>query len=100
MIPSRLVSPWVERIPTSAVWEAGPRMEFPVSVPSPTSPRFAATAAAVPPLDPAVTRFRAYGLKVHPGRMEPTVSMAVKANSARLDLARTMAPASRIRRTW
>ena len=31
-------------------------MELPVSLPSPTSPRLAATAAAVPPLDPAVTR--------------------------------------------
>ena len=31
-------------------------MELPVSLPSPTSPRLAATAAAVPPLEPAVTR--------------------------------------------
>src|SRR5207249_10299808 len=36
-IPSRLVSPIVERMPTRLVWDAGPRMEFPVSVPSPTA---------------------------------------------------------------
>ena len=46
----------VERMPTSALCDEGPRMEFPVSVPNPTSPRFADTVAAVPPLEPAVTR--------------------------------------------
>ena len=37
-------------------------MELPVSLPSPTSPRLAAIAAAVPPLDPAVTRSRRVGI--------------------------------------
>ena len=55
MMPSRLVSPMVGRIPTKALCDEGPRIEFPVSVPKPTAPRFAATAAAVPPLDPAGT---------------------------------------------
>jgi hypothetical protein len=32
-----------------------------VSLPSPIRPRFAATAAAVPPLEPAVTRSNEYG---------------------------------------
>ena len=36
--------------------DAGPRIELPVSLPSPTVPKPAAIAAAVPPLDPAVTR--------------------------------------------
>ena len=39
----------------------GPRIELPVSLPRPTAPKFAAIAAAVPPLDPAVTRSSAYG---------------------------------------
>ena len=58
-MPSRLVRPCVERIPTRALCPDGPRMELPVSVPSPTSPKLDATEAAVPPLDPAVTRLRA-----------------------------------------
>ena len=62
--PARLVSPIVERMPTSAWCDDGPRMELPVSVPSPTSPKLAATAAAVPPLEPAVTRSSAYGFFV------------------------------------
>ena len=62
--PPRLVSPIVERIPTSAWCEEGPRMELPVSLPSPTAPKLAATAAAVPPLEPAVTRSSAYGFFV------------------------------------
>ncbi len=57
-MPSRLVSPMVERMPTSAVCADGPRIELPVSVPIPTVPKFAATAAAVPPLEPAGTRVR------------------------------------------
>jgi hypothetical protein len=55
-MPSRLVNPRVGRMPTRLVWEAGPRIEFPVSVPSPAAPKLAATAAAVPPLEPAGTR--------------------------------------------
>ena len=58
-MPSRLVRPIVERIPTRFWCDEGPRIELPVSVPSPTAPKLAATAAAVPPLEPAVTRFGA-----------------------------------------
>jgi hypothetical protein len=46
----------VDLIPTSDWCADGPRIELPVSVPSPTAPKLDATAAAVPPLDPAVTR--------------------------------------------
>ena len=52
MTPSRLVSPIVDRIPKSARWDEGPRIEFPVSVPRPTAPKLAATAAAVDPDEP------------------------------------------------
>ena len=54
--PARLVSPMVERMPTNDWCDDGPRMELPVSLPSPTKPKLAATDAAVPPEDPAVTR--------------------------------------------
>lgn len=40
-----LVRPKVGRMPTRLQWDAGPRTEFPVSVPIPTNARFAATAA-------------------------------------------------------
>jgi hypothetical protein len=75
-------------------------MELPVSVPRPTAPKFAATAAAVPPLEPAVTRSSAYGLRVYPGSSEFTVSIGSKANSAMLFLASMMAPASRSFLIW
>ncbi len=97
--PARDVSPMVDRMPTSALCADGPRIEFPVSVPSPTVPSLAATAAAVPPLEPAVTRSSAYGFLVYPGRIELTVSYGENAHSARLLLARTTAPAARMRAT-
>ena len=97
--PARLVRPIVDRIPASAWCDDGPRMELPVSLPSPTRPKLAATPAAVPPLDPAVERSSAYGFFVWPGRMDPTVSYGVNAHSAMFVLARTMAPASLTRFT-
>jgi len=63
-LPERLVKPIVGRKPTSAWCEEGPRIKLPVSVPKPTNPELAATATAVPPLDPALTRSRAYGFLV------------------------------------
>ena len=51
--PSRLVSPTVDRIPKSARCEEGPRIELPVSLPRPLTPKLAATPDAVPPLEPA-----------------------------------------------
>src|SRR5689334_5121351 len=82
-------------MPTSELCDDGPRMELPVSDPNPTRPKFDATAAAVPPLDPAGTRSRPYGFFVVP-RIELTVSSGLNANSAMLDLASTIAPASLI----
>ena len=53
MVPLRLVRPMVGRSPTQAQWDAGPRVLSPVSVPSDACAKPAATAAALPPLDPA-----------------------------------------------
>ena len=88
----------VGRMPTRSLCAEGPRIEFPVSVPSPDSPRLAATAAAVPPLDPAGTRLRSYGLRVMPA-IELTVTYGLNAHSAMFVLARMMAPAARRRAT-
>lgn len=52
-MPVRLVLPIVGRSPTRAQCDAGPLTESPVSVPSDASAKFADTAAALPPLDPA-----------------------------------------------
>ena len=41
----------------------------------PMAPKLAAIAAAVPPLEPAVTRLESHELRVYPGRMELTVSL-------------------------
>ena len=85
-------------MPTSALCDDGPRIELPVSDPRPTRPKLAATAAAVPPLDPAGTRVVSYGLCVVP-RIEFTVSSGLNANSAMFDLASTIAPAALMRFT-
>src|SRR5215510_1638294 len=85
-------------MPTSDACDEGPRMELPVSLPRPMAPKFDATAAAVPPLDPAGTRFISYGLRVVP-KIELTVSIGENAHSAMFDLARTMAPAALMRAT-
>src|SRR5580704_2338099 len=66
MIPARLTRPLVGRKPTKALAEAGDRIEFTVSLPVPASARFAATAVAVPPLEPPGVRVRSYGLSVWP----------------------------------
>ena len=95
MIPARLASPIVDRIPTRQLCEDGPLIELPVSVPRPTVPKLAATAAAVPPLEPAGTRSRSYGFRVMPA-IELTVINGLNAHSAMFDLASTIAPASRI----
>ena len=96
--PSRLVSPIVDRIPTSARRDEGPRIELPVSLPSPIRPKPAATPDAVPPLEPAGTRSSAYALRVV-SKDELTDWRGLKAHSAMFVLATTTAPASRMRRT-
>lgn len=50
-MPAMLTNPRVGNTLTSALVAAGMRMEFPVSVPLPSTAMFAATAVTVPPDD-------------------------------------------------
>src|SRR3954454_24971018 len=72
-------------------------MEPPVSEPSASGAKPAATAAADPPLEPPGTRVRSCGLRVGPNA-EFSVDEPI-ANSSRLVLPMTMAPAARTRST-
>src|SRR5436305_11325644 len=81
-------------IPHSA---AGWRIEPPVSEPSATVASPAATAAALPPLDPPGTRSRSCGLRVGPNA-EFSVELPM-ANSSRLVLPTNTAPAAARRST-
>jgi hypothetical protein len=78
--------------PTTPHRAAGWRIEPPVSLPSATAENPAATAAALPPLDPPGTRLVSCGLRVGP---KPLFSVLDPiANSSRLVLPITTAPAS------
>src|SRR3954451_24233482 len=72
-------------------------MEPPVSLPSETAANPAATAAALPPLDPPGTREVSHGLRVGPNA-EFSVDEPM-ANSSRLVLPTNTAPAARNRST-
>jgi hypothetical protein len=97
MMPSRLNSPCVTRRPTRLLCDEGIRIEPHVSVPIPTTAKFAAIAAPVPPLDPPGLRRVSYGFSVCP----PSELMVVipYANSCMFVLPRKIAPASLNRRT-
>src|ERR671913_1257950 len=79
-------------MPTTPHSDAGWRIEPPVSLPRLTLAKPAATAAALPPLDPPGTRVGSWGLRVGPNAefsvLEPM------ANSSRLVLPTTTAPAA------
>src|SRR6266852_861984 len=94
MIPLRLTRPRVGRRPTTSQADAGERIELTVSDPRPTATMFAATATAVPPLDPPGVRERSYGFLVCPPK-ELTVVPA-RASSCKLVLPRMIIPASRL----
>src|SRR4051812_5273838 len=64
--PSSDTSPWVGLKPTVPVQAAGMRTEPPLSVPIAASARPAASAAALPPLDPPGVRSGAIGLGTQP----------------------------------
>src|SRR5258706_9369459 len=72
-------------------------MEPPVSDPKPSGLNAAATEAALPPLDPPGTRVTSCGLRVGP-KAEFSVDEPI-ANSSRLVLPITIAPAARSRAT-
>src|ERR1700686_3255139 len=84
-------------MPTTPHNEAGCRTEPPVSEPSASDAKPAATAAAEPPLDPPGTRESSCGLRVGPNA-EFSVELPI-ANSSRLVLPTATAPASRTRCT-
>ena len=66
IIPKRETVPYVGLRPTIPHSAAGWRIEPPVSVPSAHGARPAATAAALPPLEPPGTRVRSHGFRTGP----------------------------------
>ncbi len=84
-------------MPATPQKAAGCRMEPPVSDPSDTVARLAATAAAEPPLEPPGTRVRSWGLCV--GKKPEFSVEEPMANSSQLVLPMTIAPASSSRLT-
>src|ERR1700737_2391822 len=66
MIPRIETRPYVGFSPTTLQYDAGVRMEPPVSVPSAPKQRSVATAAADPPDDPPGLRSSAHGLRTAP----------------------------------
>ena len=84
-------------MPTTPHRAAGWRIEPPVSEPSASGTKPAATAAAEPPLEPPGTRLVSWGLRVGP-KAEFSVEEPM-ANSSRLVLPTTTAPAARRRST-
>ena len=83
--------------PTTPHNAAGWRIEPPVSLPKPSGANPAATAAALPPDEPPGTRLMSCGLRVGPNA-EFSVLDPI-ANSSRLVLPITTAPAARRRVT-
>src|SRR5208337_3394691 len=76
---------------------AGIRIDPPPSLPAAIGTIPAATAAAVPPLEPPGVRSKSQGLFVRPQRAGSVT--AFNANSGRLVLPKMTSPASRYRRT-
>src|SRR3989442_13095944 len=100
MIPERLTRPTVGLIPTRPLAAEGQTIEPSVSVPTPTTARFAEMAAPVPELDPQGFRSRTYGFFTWPPRaLHPLVDRVERkfAHSLRLVLPRSTTPAARRR---
>ena len=95
--PWRETVPYVGFTPTRPHNAAGWRMLPPVSLPNEAAAKPAATAAALPPLEPPGTRDVSSGLRVGPNAefsvLEPM------ANSSRFVLPTNTAPSSARRRT-
>src|SRR5438874_2272425 len=92
--PARLVNPRVVRMVASDANDAGFDSELHVSVPKATVTKLDATAAALPPLDPAVLSDGSNGLPIVPATL--LMPKSPNGNSSRLALPRTTAPARRI----
>src|SRR2546423_15211457 len=84
-------------MPTTPHSDAGWRIDPPVSLPRASGAKPAATAAALPPLDPPGTRVVSCGLRVGPNA-EFSVELPM-ANSSRLVLPTGTAPAATSRST-
>ena len=94
---SRPISPPVGFSPTSPQNAAGMRIDPPPSVPVASGTRPAASAAALPPLEPPGDQSKAHGSCVSPNsRFDVNPS---NANSGRFVLPTTIAPAARSRAT-
>ena len=90
--PYRLISPYVGLNPTTPDSDAGCRTEPPVSVPSAQTASPAATAAALPPLEPPGTIDRSHGLCTGPNA-EFSFDEPI-ANSSQLVLPSSTAPSA------
>src|SRR5215213_11630423 len=97
MSPYRLTSPYVGFTPTTPHSAAGWRIDPPVSDPRARGANPAATAAALPPLEPPGTRVGSWGLRVGPNA-EFSVDEPM-ANSSMFVLPTMTAPAARSRVT-
>src|SRR5215210_5062475 len=90
--PLRLTRPYGGLTPTTPQSAAGCRIDPPVSLPSASGANPAATAAALPPLDPPATRDVSCGLRVTPNALFSVLDPI--ANSSRFVLPTTIAPAA------
>ncbi len=95
--PAVEISPSVGFNPTMPHAAAGMRTEPPVSVPTDPKHMPFASAAAEPPLEPPADLAASFGCRTGPNAVSSLV--VPNANSCRLVLPMTMAPASRRRRT-
>src|SRR5215470_12017722 len=94
MTPLRLTRPNVGRSPATPQREAGPRIDPPVSVPTPNATSPAAVADAGPADEPLEPSLRSQGLLVRPPNHWSSL-----ASSPVDDFATSTPPASRINRT-
>src|SRR5438309_4311406 len=95
--PEESMSPWVGFRPTTPQFDAGWRTEPPASVPNAAGQMPLATATAEPLLDPIARWVRLQGFRGG-GQRSSSLGM-LQANSFRLSLASTAAPAPRIAAT-
>src|SRR6185503_1464762 len=77
-IPAMLTNPLVGKMPTRLLVATGMRIEFPVSVPFPSTAKLDVTDVTVPPDDPPGEKRASYALPVRPNAVDRFVSLAAK----------------------
>ena len=92
-MPAMLTRPRVGKTPNSALVAAGMRIEFPVSVPLPSTAKLAATAVTTPPDEPPGENRTSYALPVRPNELLRLVSLL--ARSGMFAMPMMIAPAPR-----